>query len=79
LKRLDEYFSEARGRRPHMPAIVAFLEVGRFSMKTYNKRRGIERAAGSWPKPSGAPHKSSSALESSSPIATFLWIGPQPS
>ncbi len=41
LKRLDEYFPKRTVAELTLPAIVAFLEVGRPSMKTYNNRRGI--------------------------------------
>lgn len=41
LKRLDEYFPKRAVAELTLPGIVAFLEVGRPSMKTYNNRRGI--------------------------------------
>ena len=41
LKRLDEHFPKRAVAELTLPAIVAFLERGRPSMKTYNNRRGI--------------------------------------
>ncbi len=41
LKRLDEDFPRRTVAELTLPAIVAFLEVGRLSMKTYNNRRGL--------------------------------------
>ena len=41
LKRLDEHFPKRSVAELTLSAIVAFLEQGRPSMKTYNNRRGI--------------------------------------
>ena len=41
LKRLDEHFPKRSVAELTLPAIVAFLEMGRPGMKTYNNRRGI--------------------------------------